>query len=386
MEVKQGYKYTEEFGYIPEDWELLTLKSLGFFSKGKGGAKKYLVEKGNFIIRYGEIYTTYNDIVQEIKSTTSESDGKIITVNDVLFAGSGETKEEIGKCITLDSSLKKIKVFAGGDIVIFSCKQNIFSNYLVYLLNSFGRKQIDVLGQGDAVVHIYPNQLQNVIVSLPPIQEQEKIAQVLRDMDKLIGSIESLLEKKRNLKIATMQKLLTPQPHWEEKRMGEVCQIRKGMLLTKKLAIKGCYPVIAGGKNPAYYNSEYNRNGKTITISASGASAGYVWFHNYPLFASDCSTISESREYCITFLYYWLLRRQKEIYKLQTGGAQPHVHPNQLNELVINLPKRQEQQKIAQILSDMDEEIDALEKELEKYRLLKTGTMQELLTGKTRLL
>lgn len=130
MEVKQGYKYTEEFGYIPEDWELLTLKSLGFFSKGKGGAKKYLVEKGNFIIRYGEIYTTYNDIVQEIKSTTSESDGKIITVNDVLFAGSGETKEEIGKCITLDSSLKKIKVFAGGDIVIFSCKQNIFSNYL----------------------------------------------------------------------------------------------------------------------------------------------------------------------------------------------------------------------------------------------------------------
>lgn len=254
------------------------------------------------------------------------------------------------------------------------------------MLNSFGRKQIDVLGQGDAVVHIYPNQLQNVIVSLPPIQEQEKIAQVLRDMDKLIESIESLLEKKRNLKIATMQKLLTPQPHWEEKRMGEVCQIRKGMLLTKKLAIKGCYPVIAGGKNPAYYNSEYNRNGKTITISASGASAGYVWFHNYPLFASDCSTISESREYCITFLYYWLLRRQKEIYKLQTGGAQPHVHPNQLNELVINLPKRQEQQKIAQILSDMDEEIDALEKELEKYRLLKTGTMQELLTGKTRLL
>lgn len=386
MEVRQGYKYTEEFGYIPEDWELLTLKSLGFFSKGKGGAKKYLVEKGNFIIRYGEIYTTYNNIVQEIKSTTSESDGKIITVNDVLFAGSGETKEEIGKCVTLDRSLKKIKVFAGGDIVIFSCKQNVFSNYLVYLLNFFGRKQIDVLGQGDAVVHIYPNQLQNIIISLPPIQEQEKIAQVLRDMDKLIESIEALLKKKRNLKIAAMQKLLTPQPHWEEKRMGEVCQIKKGMLLTKELAIKGSYPVIAGGKNPAYYNSEYNRNGKTITISASGASAGYVWFHNYPLFASDCSTISESREYCIAFLYYWLLRKQKEIYKLQTGGAQPHVHPNQLNEVVIYLPKKQEQQQIAQILSDMDEEIDALEKELEKFRMIKTGTMQELLTGKTRLL
>lgn len=386
MEVRQGYKYTEEFGYIPEDWEVAPLKILGTFSKGKGGAKKNLTKKGHFIIRYGEIYTTYNNIVQEIKSATSEKEGKIITSKDVLFAGSGETKEEIGKCITLDNSLNNFRVFAGGDIVIFSCKEKVSNSYLVYLLNSYGRKQIDVLGQGDAVVHIYSNQLKEVIVSLPPIQEQEKIAQVLRDMDKLIESTERLLEKKRNLKIAAIQKLLTPQSHWEERTIGDFIYYEQP---SKYIVTSPCYldngyiPVLTAGKTFVLgYTNELNNvveNLPVILFDDFTTDSRFIDFKFKIKSSATKLLYSQNETINLKFFFYYLVQNKVEI----TEHKRHWIGEYHKKEMLI--PPIQEQQQIAQILSDMDEEIEALEKELEKYRMIKTGAMQELLTGKTRL-
>ena len=84
-------------------------------------------------------------------------------------------------------------------------------------------------------------------------------------------------------------------------------KIRKGQLITEKDAVAGNVPVIAGGKKPAYYHSKANRTGKTITVSASGASAGYVAIFDMPIFASDCSTISKGLTYSIEFVYFQLL-------------------------------------------------------------------------------
>jgi len=170
------------------------------------------------------------------------------------------------------------------------------------------------------------------------------------------------------------------------KKLGEICEIRKGQLITNDTKVNGLIPVIAGGKKPAYFHNKANRTGKTITISGSGANAGYVSFYNYPIFASDCSTISEGNNYSIEYIFFLFKKMQDEIYKMQTGGAQPHIHPNDINPIEVPFPTLQEQTRIATILSDMDSEIEMLENKLAKYKKLKQGMMQELLTGKTRLI
>lgn len=121
-------------------------------------------------------------------------------------------------------------------------------------------------------------------------------------------------------------------------------------------------------------------------VSASGANAGYVAFHTYPIFASDCSTIEESHDYDVRFIFYLLQSKQLQLKKLQTGGAQPHVYPEQLKNLAILFPQNKDEQKaIADILTDIDNEIETLQQQLSKYKLMKEGMMQDLLTGKVRL-
>jgi type I restriction enzyme S subunit len=211
-------------------------------------------------------------------------------------------------------------------------------------------------------------------------------------VDALLAKIDQLIAKKRDLKQAAMQQLLTGQTRlpgfsgeWEVKRLGDVVEIRKGQLITEKTAVFGDIPVIAGGKKPAYFHNQPNRVGKTITVSASGASAGYVALFDHPIFASDCSTISEGKDYSIEFICYQMQLRQDAIYRAQTGGAQPHIHAVDLAPIEVGCPGLAEQTAIATVLSDMDAELAALEARRDKTRALKQGMMQALLTGRIRL-
>lgn len=174
---------------------------------------------------------------------------------------------------------------------------------------------------------------------------------------------------------------------WEEVKLGDIpIQIKKGDLITKKERANGNIPVIAGGKSPAYYCNRYNREGTTITVSASGANAGYVNLFYGQIFASDCSTIKEDCSYCIEYIYYLMANEQENIYKLQTGGAQPHVHPKDIEKLEVIYSRNIEEQKaIADTLMTFDKHIENLEKLIEKKKMIRDGAVEDLMTGKTRL-
>jgi type I restriction enzyme S subunit len=262
---------------------------------------------------------------------------------------------------------------------------NKADNEFLYYLISFIKPNLISLSKGSTFLEIGSKDIKSIAISLPPLAEQEAIAEVLSDTDALIESLEAKIKKKKAIKKGAMQKLLQPQPHWESKTLGEVCDIKKGQLITANTLISGNIPVIAGGKTPAYYHKFPNRKANVITISASGASAGYVSFHNYEIFASDCSTIESNNTYNIKFVFYLLLSQQYEIYKTQTGGAQPHVHAKDISPLNFSWPSLPEQKIITQALSDIDAELELLEDKLNKYRSLKEGLMQELLTGRIRL-
>lgn len=204
----KGYKQTE-LGQIPEDWDVKRLGEFGIFRKGKGIRKDQVLEDGLPCIRYGEIYTKHKDYIKEFYSFISTELAKEATAlgeGDLLFAGSGETAEEIGKCVAF---LEDCIAYAGGDIVIFS-PQDQDSKFLGYIMNSqYVISQKSRMGQGDAVVHIHAHNLANLICLLPEPEEQCAISTLLSDMDMNIEVCLNKLSKAKALKQGMMQELLT---------------------------------------------------------------------------------------------------------------------------------------------------------------------------------
>ena len=280
-----------------------------------------------------------------------------------------------------------------GWLTIQNYHRHFDTDFLYYsLCSETVLQQYINMAAGSSVKNLNKEKVAKLIICTPPLPEQRRIAEALSDTDSYITTLERLIAKKETVKQGVMQELLTRKRRlpgfkgeWVEKRLGEF-NIRKGSVITKDSIQIGNIPVIAGGKNIAYYCNEYNREGNTITISASGVNAGFVNFWKCRIFASDCSTIEASSEYDIRLIYYILINRQNDLYQLQTGGAQPHVQPTDMSSLVVFFPPTlAEQTAIAEILSDMDAELSALKKKLEKIRLIKQGMMESLLTGKIRL-
>ena len=388
----KGYKQTE-IGVIPEDWEVHEIEDIADVLSGKRIPKGRTLTEN--ITPYP--YITVSDMgagsvnLENIRFVPEDVYPLIkkyrIFVDDIYISVAGT----LGLIGTIPKQLNGANLTENADrLANIKCDKN----YLLYILSSpLIQKRIDEVKTLGAQPKLALTRIRKFCVAIPKTKsEQTAIATVLSDTDALIEHLEKLIAKKKAIKQGAMQQLLTAKKRlpgfngeWEVKKLGEICEIKKGQLITDRSRIEGNIPVIAGGKVPAYFHNKANRNGKTITISASGASAGYVAYHNYPIFASDCSSIEESKKYTIEFIYFLLQSKQEKIYKMQTGGAQPHIHPSNLTPINVSMPKKEEQTAIATILSDMDAEIISLEKKQDKSIMLKQGMMQQLLTGRIRI-
>lgn len=154
---------------------------------------------------------------------------------------------------------------------------------------------------------------------------------------------------------------------FENKKLSDLVNIQKGETITSDTKEDGNIPVIAGGQIPAYYNNKSNYKGNVITISASGAYSGFVWWHDNPIWASDCNVLTEkSKETNIKYIYHILKFNQENIYKLQRGSAQPHVYASDLSEIPIPKPNIETQNKIIEIMKEANLLKEKLEKEADK--------------------
>ena len=206
-QLKQGAM--QELLYPKLGWRTVRLGSLGVFFKGSGVRKDESLSGDIPCIRYGEIYTKHSDYIKAFYSWISPevaATAGLIKQGDVLFAGSGETREEIGKCVAF---VDDIEAYAGGDIVILR-PEKVDSVFLGYYLNTAVINcQKAARGQGDAVVHISAAALADIEVALPHVNEQTAIATILSDMDADISALEAKLTKARAIKQGMMQQLLT---------------------------------------------------------------------------------------------------------------------------------------------------------------------------------
>ncbi|PHV61300.1 restriction endonuclease subunit S [Cyanobacterium aponinum] len=183
-------------GEIPEHWGITRMANFGSFTKGKGISKNDISEQGLPALLYGDIYTKYNIKTDHLITSVPKyivSNSVPIYFDDILFTGSGETLEDIGKCIVYKGNSVG---YAGGDVIIF--RQNKCNSlYLSYLFNSsFFNEQKAKLAKGEIIVHIYSSKLKTIKFCLPPLEEQEKIVKFL---DRKCEEVESAIALKQRL-------------------------------------------------------------------------------------------------------------------------------------------------------------------------------------------
>ena len=408
MELMATKYKTSELGKIPSDWHVLKLSSLGQFYKGKGIKKDEVSPDGLKCVRYGELYTHYNNIIKHVKShipnEVAASSFKI-QQGDILFAGSGETREEIGKSAAL---LTSETVYAGGDIVILRPRNND-SQLLGYLLNAnIISKQKSLRGQGDAVVHIYPKGLGEILVPLPPtLTEQKAIAKALSDVDELITKLEKLIEKKKAIKQGAVQELFQPKRNWKTQPIREVAKYRRGSF-PQPYGLAKWYDDISGTPFVQVVDVDDNKRLKketkariskegekfsvfvpkgTIILTIQG-SIGRICITEYDAYVDRTLLIFES--FLADFDKYFFMMSiflKFEIEKEKApGGIIKTITKQALSSFEISYPSLEEQLTISDIIQSMDSEIELLGEKLSKLTIIKQGMMQELLTGKTRLI
>ena len=391
MELMKGYKQTE-IGVIPDDWKLMSIDQIFDFYSTSNYSKAQMLSEGEIgCFHYGLIHSIANnnyDIRNGLKYYVSKNQSKyeFLQNGDVIMVDASEDLSGVNKSIEISGIQDKLYI-AGLHTYLLRDRGYFQNNFRGPILNSYSTKaQFCRLAVGMKVFGVSKQQLKKVLLPIPTKPEQIAISNALSDADAYINSLEKLIKKKRQIKQGAMHELLKPKDGWVQTILGNIVTISKGQLITDNTRIDGDIPVIAGGKKPAYFHNKANRSQNTITISGSGASAGYVSFHDYPIFASDCSTIEENNKISIHFIYYFLQSHQEKIFKMQTGGAQPHIHPSDLKPMQIAIPKKDIQLQIANILIEMDKELSLLEFKLDKGIKIKQGMIQNLLTGKIRLI
>ena len=404
---------------FPPDWEITHLGEIGNFTKGGNISKNMLSSKGFPCVLYGEIYTKYHFLAKELSSRIPKEyikNAKQIKYGDILFAGSGETAEEIGKCFTY---IGESSAYAGGDLIIFTPYEDN-SVFLAYLLNSLPvNKQKEKLGQGHSVVHIYSKHLESIKIPLPPIPEQIAIAEVLSDVDALIEAQEALIEKKCLIKQGVMQELLTGQKRlpgfddeWQHVTLKDIGTTYGGLTGKSKSDFENgnsaYIPFLNILENPIINTNQFDYVNVGPLEPQNKALYGDLFFNGSsetPEEVGMCSVLLDNisdlylNSFCFGFrlfdnvTYYPLFLShlfRSEVgrdlmFSLAQGATRYNLSKTKFLELVINVPDYKEQQSIAMIISDIDLEINNLEKKVEKIKKIKQGMMQELLTGRTRL-
>lgn len=393
MTIPQGYKQTE-LGIIPEDWEVKTIASLGnivgggtpstiipaywdggiqWFTPAEIGASKYISKSERSISKLG------------LRSSAA----RILPKDAILLT----TRASIGLSAIL---LNEATTNQGFQSIIVNT--NHCNEYAYYALKTKVSEML-TLASGSTFAEISKAKLASIKLPIPPIAEQGAIAEVLSDVDGLIAALDKKIAKKRLLKQGAMQQLLTGKKRlpgftdeWIKCELLTVCNVldNKRVPLNDEQRTSGIYPY-CGANGIVDYIDRYIFDEDLILIAEDGGNfdqyetrpiaywmSGKYWVNNH------AHVLKAKNEYNQRYIFYQL--EHKDITDYIVGGTRTKLTRAQLDKIEIAMPSTYaEQQAIATILSEMDKEIADLEAQRDKYRLLKSGMMQKLLTGQIRL-
>jgi type I restriction enzyme S subunit len=392
MEVKPGYKQTE-VGVIPEEWDAKPLRSV--LSKGRlGGNYPNQDAESEFpLMKMGNIARGYFDMskVEFIAPGVTPESQHRLAYGDVLF-NTRNTLELVGKIAIWRDELSVAYYNSNLMRLEFAANEVCSNEYANYALNTAGSvARLRALATGTtSVAAIYTRDLMGLQVVVPPKPEQRAIAAALSDVDALLGGLDRLIAKKRDLKQAAMQQLLTGQTRlpgfhgdWKVKGLGNIAPLQRGFDLPSRELRAGPYPVVYSN-GVLNHHAHFQTRGPGVVTGRSGTIGkvtyveGPYWPHNTALWVTDFKNNNPR------FIFYLYIQIGFE--RFATGSGVPTLNRNDAHSFEVAIPPSgTEQIAIATVLSDMDAELTALEVRRAKTRALKEAMMQELLTGRTRL-
>lgn len=420
--VKQGYKQTE-VGLIPEDWNVLTINDVATVIGG-GTPSTFVSEYWNGNINWftpteiGKNKYSYQSKRKITSLGLSNSSAQILPIGTILMS----TRASIG-----DLSILLDEATTNQGFQSLIAKNDFFNEFLYYLIQNNKSKLIKN-SSGSTFLEISPNKVKSIEIPIPPtLEEQKAIATALSDVDELISKLDKLITKKKSLKQGAMQQLLTP-PHkggkqlygftgeWEEKRLGDVIiDFQNGysfsasgykdegipIVTMAQIGLNGQFQYDENKVN--YWSIEELKILKSFTlykgdvimsmtdVTPEKNLIGRMTIVNElgPLYLNQRVghlRINKNLVNPIILIHLSNMMSWRTYSKsIASLGVQANIGTTDIKNGLLWLPKIEEQNAIAEILSDMDLEIEQLESKKAKYQSVKQGMMQELLTGKSRL-
>jgi len=383
-----------EIGVIPEDWEVKELVDMVELINGRAYSQNELLSRGKYrVLRVGNFFSSDKWYWSDL-----ELANKFYVENgDLMYAWSASfgPKFWLEEKTIYHYHIWKIDNYRKTD-----------KKFLYHLLVN-DKASIQNESQGGTMFHITKEAMEKRKFPLPPLAEQEAIASALSDADAWIESLEQLIDKKRLIKQGAMQTLLTPKEDWEVKKLGEVLKLKGGYAFKSDDFGDFGTPIIRisdiNGSTVELDNTvcvqidnlhrDFVVENGDILIAMSGATTGKIGKYCYQNKAYINQRVGKFDIYDLSvyskeYLYHSLFTKsfKDQLNKFLAQGAQPNISGSQIEDIQLIFPKSlSEQERIATILSDMDAELEALERQLAKARQIKQGMMQELLTGRTRL-
>lgn len=392
MEVREDYKRTE-IGIFPTDWEIDKIKNIALIGTGsKNTEDKIDFGKYPFFVR--------SQTVEKINSYAFDGEA-VLTAGDGV--GTGKIYHYINGKFNFHQRVYKISNFS-------STVDGYF--FYVYFSNNFFSRIMSMTAKS-SVDSVRKDMISEMLIPIPPKDEQLKISKLLSDTDELISSLEKLIEKKRQIKQGAMQQLLTGKKRlpgfsgkWEVKKLGLVAEIQRGASprpidsprwysITSSIGWVRISDVTSSNgrileKTDDYLSKEgvdrsrFLRKGSLIMSIC--ATVGLPVITNIDVCIHDGFVgFSNLKNVDVVFLLYKLKELENLFKTMGQTGSQSNLNTDLVKNYEINFPPIDEQNAIAQFLSDIDSEIEMLEQKLNKYKSIKQGMMQVLLTGKIRL-
>ena len=419
----------ESLGDVPAHWDVIQLGRVGTFQKCSGGTKADEVHEGIPCVRYGDLYTSHRNFIERTRSFISVEKAPEYTpieYGDILFAGSGETIEEIGiSAVNLLAS----QIWGGGDIILFRPRLPIDARFSGYLLgNSQAQYQKSCMGRGITVMHVYASELKYLWLSIPPLDEQAAIARYLDRADDRIRRaisakeriIELLAEQRQAVILHAVTRGLDPNvrlkdsgvewlgdvpEHWEIRRMKVVASIRYGLGQPPRESATGLPLIRATNVNRGHIvkkdllhvdpedvppgRDAFLRE-KEIVVVRSGA------------YTADSAIIPEAYAGSVTgydmvltvkgavpeFIAAALLSkylRDEQLIVASNRAAQPHLNAEELGTSVVLLPPLPEQASIVEHLdkvnNGIDTAIDKTQRQIDLLREYRTRLIADVVMG-----
>lgn len=386
MNIPQGYKQTD-LGIIPEDWEVVAVDNIldmptKTISSVSFNLKYYVGTENMHSLKRG---------VAPYRGMLPYSQVREYQTNDILISN-------------IRPYLKKIWLAnkCGGcssDVIVFRVKDSNY-HYAAYIYTILSDDAFFKYSMDSAIGTKMPRGDKSAIkaytFAIPKdIAEQRAIAEALSDVDGLIAALDKKIAKKRLIKQGAMQQLLTGKTRlpgffdeWVEKKLGKISHIKTGSRNGDQAVENGKYPFFVRSQK-VYAIDTYSFDGEAILVPGEGGIGNIFHYINGKFdFHQRVYKISDfANEVCGKFIYVYMSRYFGEYaLSLTVKATVDSLRLPTFEEFVIHMPSNiKEQQAIATILSDMDKEIADLEAQCNKYRLLKSGMMQKLLTGQIRL-